>query len=252
MLVLQITDTHLFPERDATLLGVCTQASLDAVLDAALGERRPDLIVATGDLAQIGHVDSYRNFIASVRQRYAGPLLCVPGNHDTGREFTDVLPTAAHSCAEWTVVGVDTHVDDEVGGSIAEAELARLERDLEGGAGYLLVVGHHAPINVDTTWLDEQRIDNGAALLALLSRYNVRGYVFGHVHQVFDRCVDGVRLLASPSTCFQFAAGSSEFGIDPAQPGYRWLELGADGTLSTSVGRLQNYELKLDLTDTQY
>ena len=93
---------------------------------------------------------------------------------------------------------------------------------------------------------------NGDALLALLSRYNVSGYVFGHVHQVFDRCVDGVRLLASPSTCFQFAAGSSEFGIDPAQPGYRWLELGTDGTLSTSIGRLTNFDLKLDLTDTQY
>ena len=46
------------------------------------------------------------------------------------------------------------------------------------------------------------------------------------------------RMLASPSTCVQFAPGSDEFRVDHKQPGFRRLCLGKDGSLSTGVDRI--------------
>ena len=53
-----------------------------------------------------------------------------------------------------------------------------------------------------------------------------------------DRRVGRLRILASPSTCFQFAPGSERFTLDDAEPGWRWLTLHADGAIETRVGRL--------------
>jgi Icc protein len=44
-----------------------------------------------------------------------------------------------------------------------------------------------------------------------------------------------LRLLSTPSTCAQFRPGSDSFAIDERPPGYRWLDLRADGRLDTEV-----------------
>ena len=109
--VLQVTDCHLFPDPRATLLGVETQASLAAVLRAACRERRPDALLATGDIAQDASPETYGLFLDTVRAHFDGPLLCVPGNHDHGADLRPppCLATTSNS-GDWRIVGVDTHV----------------------------------------------------------------------------------------------------------------------------------------------
>jgi Icc protein len=72
------------------------------------------------------------------------------------------------------------------------------------------------------------------------------------VHQQVDVVHHGLALLATPSTCFQFEPGSRRFAIDRSadsgRPGYRWLELHADGRVRTEVGRC-DLTLNIDLTD---
>lgn len=239
--LLQITDTHLFPAPRDTLLGVRTFATFSAVLDQALAEGAPDALIASGDIAQDAQVPTYERFLDAVRRRFAGPCLCVPGNHDAGRVFAGILPTAALHLPGWDVLGIDTHIEGEVGGAVAQAELDRLAADLARcGATNALVVGHHCPLRVQAAWLDAHRIANGEALLALLNEGGrARAYVGGHIHQEFDAAAGTVRVLASPSTCFQFAPRSERFTIDDdAPPGYRWLTLHEDGGIATRVGRL--------------
>ena len=55
-----------------------------------------------------------------------------------------------------------------------------------------------------------------------------------------------LRLLASPSTCVQFAPGSEEFQVDRSAPGYRWLRLHADGRLDTGVSRVTGIHFEVD------
>ena len=250
--VLQVTDCHLLPDPDATLLGVRTAASLAAVLDAAVAERTPDAVLATGDLAQAGVQATYELFLATIDRYYDGPLLCVPGNHDHGATFERVLPTDVLQLGDWLLVGVDTHVDEVVGGTVGEDELARLSGVLDnGGAGSnVLVAGHHCPVALGSPWLDIHRIDNGGKLLTVIAAAGAKAYVFGHIHQeaqVHDPA--SVPLYGTPSTCFQFATDTPTFALDDAQPGYRWLHLGADGSLDTEVRRLDGYDLALDPHD---
>lgn len=245
--VLQVTDCHLFPDPRATLLGVNTQASLAAVLRAACGERRPDALLATGDIAQDASPDTYRLFLDTVRAHFDGPLLCVPGNHDHGATFAAALPCDDLEIGNWRVLGVDTHVDDVVGGRVGSDELARLSDALDG-AGPTLVVGHHCPVAIGTPWLDVHRIEDGEALLRALAGATVPAYAFGHIHQEADVALP-TRLLGTPSTCFQFAVDTDGFAIDDAKPGYRWLHLAEDGSVATEVRRIADYPLTINLRD---
>jgi Icc protein len=63
----------------------------------------------------------------------------------------------------------------------------------------------------------------------------VRALTFGHVHQEYDDDYEGIRILATPSTCRQFAPGSDEFAVDDRPPAYRRFELGPNGDLKTEV-----------------
>ena len=244
--VLQITDCHLFPSSDARLLGVATFESLQAVLAAACAERAPDAVLATGDIAEQPSPDTYRLFLAAVRRYSDAPLLCVPGNHDHGATFAAELPTEDLQLGRWRLIGIDTHVDDVVGGEVAEAELHRLAA---APPGPTLVAGHHCPLPIGCDWLDAHRIANGPALLEAMAAASSAAYVFGHIHQPFERqhTVAGSRRMAvygTPSTCYQFAVGSPHFAIDDASPGWRWLELGADG-VRTAVRRA-DYALAIE------
>ena len=246
--ILQVTDCHLFAEPGATLLGVRVRDSLEAVLRAACAERTPDALLATGDLAQRPSAATYGLFLATVREHFDGPLLCVPGNHDHGAPFAAALPTEDLRLGAWRLLAVDTHQDDVVGGTVAQRELERLAAVLDGD-GPALVAGHHCPVATGCPWLDEHRIDNGEALLDLLAAAEARAYVFGHIHQPFEQARgEGPPLYGTPSTCFQFAQDAT-FGIDDKKPGYRWLVLDAQGGVRTRVERVTDYPLRIDLTD---
>ena len=249
--VLQVTDCHLLPSPDATLLGVRTADSLAAVLGAACAERTPDAVLATGDLAQAPAPATYELFLTTLARYYAGPLLCVPGNHDHGATFAAALPTADLPLGPWVLAGVDTHIDDEVGGAVSPGEMVRLRGALSGDdrdGRRLVVAGHHCPVELGCPWLDVHRIDNGEELLDVMAGAGVRAYVFGHIHQEAEPH-GRVPLYGTPSTCFQFSGDTPSFAIDDAKPGYRWLRLGRDGSIDTEIRRLDDYDLGLDLTD---
>jgi Icc protein len=245
--VLQITDLHLFAEPGRELLGVVTDASLAAVLDQALAEVTPAALLVTGDVTQEGELDGYRRALAIVRERFSGPSVWLPGNHDLSATLSESgVPTGALTLGDWQIVTVDTHVDDQVEGHIEPAELDRLAQVLDDSdAAHVLVCGHHHPLPIGTPWLDGQVIDNAEALLALLERHeSVRGYLFGHVHQTVESRQGRLDIIGSPSTCFQFEAGSAQFSIAALSPGYRWLDLGADGSISTEVERVDHIRVQ--------
>ena len=63
VLLVQLTDSHLFAEADGRLLGMDTAASLQRVVDLVLHEQPcVDLVLATGDLSQDGSLASYTRF----------------------------------------------------------------------------------------------------------------------------------------------------------------------------------------------
>ena len=96
-------------------------------------------------------------------------------------------------------------------------------------------------------------IDNPDGLFAAIDRHDcVRGVLWGHVHQTYEGSRNGVRLMASPSTCVQFAPGEEDFKVDHEPPGFRILALHADGSIQSQVVRTGTMPEGVELASTGY
>ncbi|WP_447863869.1 3',5'-cyclic-AMP phosphodiesterase [Kluyvera sichuanensis] len=259
--VLQITDTHLFAEKDETLLGVNTWASYHAVLQAIHASARDvDLVVATGDLAQDHSSAAYQHFADGIAS-FAAPCVWLPGNHDFQPSMYSTLQDAGISPAKrvlvgenWQILLLDSQVFGVPHGELSEFQLEWLEKRLaEAPDRHTLLLLHHHPLPAGCSWLDQHSLRNAGALDNVLVRYpRVKNLLCGHIHQELDVDWNGRRIMATPSTCVQFKPHCANFTLDTVSPGWRWLELYDDGSLTTEVCRLAGCEFHPDTASEGY
>lgn len=241
--VLHLTDPHLFAEPDGELRGTVTAASLQTVLDHYnAGDWRAKRVLVTGDLIQDDSPEAYERFrelLLPLNLR----VHCVPGNHDIRDLMQAVCRQPPFSyCAweeigNWLIVGIDSCVRGDAGGEVTTHELDRLSSIVTGSsAKHVMVCLHHPPVKMGSRWLDTVGLKNGDEFLERLRMLGrVRVAAFGHVHQEFDTEHDGIRIIATPSTCRQFKPGSDNFAVDENPPAYRRFELHADGSVETKL-----------------
>ena len=246
--VLHITDCHLV-EPGQTLLGVDTQASLEAVLAQAKAQHACDVVVASGDLVHEGSAAIYQRFLSTVRRFFDVPLLCLPGNHDVLANMHQAkLPMQALTLGSWLIAPLDSHVDNEPSAYITPDDLLDLTQAMAASdAQHLLLATHHPLVVIGAPWLDKDRILRAEELMTAIVASpgaKLRGTIFGHAHQEIEVTSEQGPLLGSPSTCFQFAPMSAKFTLDDKPPGYRWLTLAADGCITTKLERLTTHSFK--------
>ena len=239
--VLQVTDSHLYSDPTTVKNGINPHRSLDKVLGSALLEHAADAIIHTGDMAHEALESTYESFLDMLRKHSLAPLICTPGNHDLTDPFNSVCPTTDLVLGEWLITGIDSHTDQEVGGHLTTSDLQTFEEKIAQSQHYSLVATHHPPHPIGVTWLDNHRIDNGQELLDLCAgNKQVRALVCGHVHQASEKTHDSLDLMTTPSTCWQFGEQSTTFQLSDRSPGWRWIFLHDNGTITTEVGRLPN------------
>ena len=216
MRVLHLTDPHLFADRNGSLRGAVTYETLQAVIrHYRQSDFEADLVALTGDIIQDDSAGAY----AHCRELLTAldlPVYCVPGNHDVRYLMRDALPNPPfYYCGSlergnWLIVGIDSCSAGRAGGKIAERELRRMEEAIAASsAGHVLICLHHPPVPMRSKWLDSVGLDNG-----------------GH---------DGIRLIATPSTCRQFLPRADEFAVDDRPPAYRRIELRHDGSVDVEL-----------------
>lgn len=259
VLLVQLSDSHLFAEADGALLGMTTRASLTAVVDRVLAEQpQIDLVLATGDLSQDGTVQSYEAF-RQASDRLDAPKRWLPGNHDELREMaiaaqqSNVLDPVV-DIGNWRVTMLDSAVPGSVPGYLEDKQLQLLAQALsEAPQRHHLICLHHHPVPIGAAWMAPIGLRNPEALFSVLERFpQARALLWGHVHQEFDQMHEGLRLMASPSTCIQFAPNSEDFALDSKAPGYRWLRLFDDGQIETGVSRIDADLFDVDLSGAGY
>ncbi|MBS7326540.1 MAG: 3',5'-cyclic-AMP phosphodiesterase [Thiopseudomonas sp.] len=257
--LIQITDSHLFAEPAGNLLGLPTRASLEAVVQLAALEH-PDtrLVLATGDISQDATLESYQHFVQQIGLINA-PMRWLPGNHDEAQVQLQASAGADWSqpvtdLPGWRIIMLDSSVSGAVFGQLLPEQLQLLDDALSSaGERHVLVCMHHHPVPISCRWLDNLGLRNADAFFSVLDRFaNVRAVLWGHIHQELDIERQGVRLLATPSTCIQFAPHSDEFALDRLLPGYRWLRLHANGRIETGVSRLQQLDYTIDFSQNGY
>ncbi len=246
--LIQFSDTHLSADPGERLRGVASLPALEAAIaDAQRRCPRHDGVLLTGDLVQDDPA-GYR-WIRSAFETSTVPVMAIAGNHDLPAQMRTVL---AHrpfhvggevSFGSWLVVLLDTWVEHSAAGRLGAQQLVHLGTVLTANPNrHVLLCLHHHPLVMRSHWLDKVGLEDAEQLLALVRQHsNVRGVVWGHVHQALDCLISGVRFMASPSTCAQFLPGSEHFAIDNRPPGYRILELMPDGTIATEVVWLDSY-----------
>jgi len=254
--LIQFSDLHLFGEASGRLRGVATLPSLQAVVaEANRRSHRADGILLTGDLVQ-DDPEGYR----WVRQVFGGsrvPVLCLAGNHDLPDHMRASLRGAPFKLGghtefgSWLVVMLDSWVQNDAGGRIGAQQLSYLREVLRAHRSHHVLVSlHHHPIAMRSEWLDRVGLYDSDEFMSIVRQHsNVRGVLWGHVHQSLDSFIHGTRFMATPATCAQFEPGSVDFAIDDRPPGYRVLELMPDGTIATEVCWLENYSQNAGVAD---
>lgn len=258
--IIQFTDTHLFAQADKCLAGVNTRDSYLAVKKQAISQHRDtDLILHTGDLCQEPDVTTYQWFADDITSLNR-PVYCLPGNHDDPKLMQHTLGVGSVHCCDyvdvgaWRLIFLSTAVYGSAHGYLSQESLLRMRVLLEVATTLsVLICLHHNPLPMGSQWLDTMTVGNGEDLMATLVEYKqVKAVLHGHVHQASDREFKGIRILSTPSTCFQFEPSSDEFSLDALTPGYRWLLLRNDGEIESGVDRLAELPAGFEQDTTGY
>lgn len=264
--LLQITDSHLFADSQKRLLGMDTDESFLAVVSLAMAENKEKVIsgiLATGDIAQDASERAYQ-YYQEVISQFNAPVLWLPGNHDNIQTMRTCLAESKvliSPCTQifgnWAVVMLDSSVLTEVYGHLDDENLQYLSAELAKLSNkHVMVCLHHHPVNCGSYWLDGHNLKNAPALWDVLHQFsNVKALVWGHIHQDFFSVhyfgETSFPCFAPPSTCIQFKPRCDDFALDNLNPGYRWFDLYADGTVQTGVSRTsQNFDI--DMLSTGY
>ncbi len=258
--LLQITDTHIYADPAGELLGLNTLDSCERVLAMVQArEDNADLVVATGDLTHDGSEAGYR-LLRDALKKIDLPVYCLPGNHDSAATLKNLMDEGqirtlrALEHGDWSLVFLDSTVPGSETGHLADGELEHLRHYLASHRQRpTLVCMHHQPVPVGSAWIDTMTLDNPAPFFAIIdANPQVKGVLWGHIHQPFEQQRKGVRLIGSPSTCVQFKPQSDVFTLDDTPPGYRWLELYADGAITTGIRRVDAYTSGIDMESPGY
>ncbi|PCI20356.1 MAG: 3',5'-cyclic-AMP phosphodiesterase [Piscirickettsiaceae bacterium] len=252
--ILQISDSHLFASTNEQLVGINTDESFLAIVELAKQHSwPPDFIFLTGDLSQDSSNDAYQRLISHLKPLGVSCYV-LPGNHDDPEMLRNIFskPDFLYQpflhTENWLFAFLNTAIPNEEGGILYEQEIIELEQQINAHPEKnILVCLHHQLQPVNSRWLDTMAVRNPGLLIDLLARYpNIQGIIHGHVHQEFTSNINGTPIYSTPSTCFQFKPNSNDFAIDDTAPGYRWLELGKQGNIRTSIVRLKKTPDSLD------
>jgi 3',5'-cyclic AMP phosphodiesterase CpdA len=218
MLIVQISDFHVAAP-GARSAGTDAAATLAlCVRNVARMDPPPDVVLATGDLAEQGKLAEYRR-VRELLAALAVPVYIIPGNHDDRKALRTAFADHAYLRGgegsiyyaledyDLGLIALDTLVPAADGGKLDALQLAWLEATLRRLAGReLLVFMHHPPIMTGIRCMDEIALEptSVARLGDLVAQHGrVERIVCGHVHRSIQARWNGTLVSICPSTAYQ-------------------------------------------------
>lgn len=234
MLIAQVTDTHIKADGrlaygrvdSAEKLARCVE-HLNHLPD------RPDIVLMTGDLVDMGRPEEYAVFRRLIAP-FEMPVYVIPGNHDdrdamrqafTDHEYLPAQGAYLHYVIEpypIRLIGLDTTIPGQAGGEMCRERLAWLEARLrEEPDRPTVIFMHHPPFLTGLKNMDVQNCQGGAVLGALIERHpQVIRVLCGHVHRAIQLHWHGVTASIAPSPSHSVAYdlredASHDFKLEP-------------------------------------
>lgn len=216
MLLCQISDPHIV-EKGALAYGrIPTAQLLEKCIRKILAlPRRPDAVVATGDLTDHGTPAEYE-LLAELLAPLTMPLYLVAGNHDEREALKKAFPAHPHLNGEdgfvqyvvddfdVRLVVVDTTIPRAPGGELCERRLQWLDRTLAASRRPTIVAQHHPPYVTGLSVMDRMGFANPDDEAAVIARHpHVERVLCGHVHRISQARFGGTIASTCPSTAHQ-------------------------------------------------
>jgi Icc protein len=211
MLIAQISDTHLgfVPDDPDEMNARRLRAVLDHLFVAL--PRRPDLLLATGDLTERGDQASYRR-LRTMLDTVPVPVLCTVGNHDLRANFSAVFDHIPLNegfvqyvvdTDELRIVMLDSLEEGRHGGAFCETRAAWLAARLaEAPDRPTLIVLHHPPFPTGIPWMTTDPREPWVHRLAdtIRGHRQIVGMVCGHIHRAIFGRLEDVTVAVCPSS----------------------------------------------------
>jgi 3',5'-cyclic AMP phosphodiesterase CpdA len=214
--LLHLSDTHLLAAGQRLAGRFDTAVNLARTLDAveAMGIR-PDAIVFTGDLTDLGQPEAYtalRHAVEPVAERLGAPVVWVAGNHDERpalrRQLLDLEPTEEPVTGVWDLGGLrlialDSTVPGWHHGDLDTAQLEWLRNELATPAplGTVLAL-HHPPLPSHVPLFDILELRDQGRLAEAIAGTDVRAILAGHLHYSTSGTFAGVPVSVAAATCY--------------------------------------------------
>lgn len=191
---IHITDTHLVAQGQA-LYGLDPYRRLARCIDSVIAEHGDAaLCVVTGDLADTGHPDAYRQ-LAQQLGRLPMPVFPILGNHDSRERFREhfpQVPVDANGFVQYEVaIGgyrglfLDTNEPGVSHGVLCEQRAQWLAERLAQSDEPVLLFMHHPAFALGIPSMDRIALLDPAPLRRALQgqEQRIRHLFFGHVHR---------------------------------------------------------------------
>lgn len=183
---------------------------------------QPDLILATGDLANDARPEEYAA-LAPLLADPPAPLFLVPGNHDNRdllrAAFPGHLYLPRQGKLSYTIetfplrlVVFDSAEQGKTGGTFAEADAQWLEATLAAAPGAPTIVAlHHPPFLSHERLFDRISLDGREAFAAVIGRHRqVQLVIAGHHHRAVVGRVAHAPAVVAPATAYTYSMALRE------------------------------------------
>lgn len=218
--VLHLSDLHVVAPPSLVSGRLDTAGLLESAIDRILadlpGLAPVDVALVTGDISDDGTPESYA-IARRELDRLGLPLLVLPGNHDRREPlraaFADTVAMPRTGPIDWAadigelrVVGLDTLVEGQSGGTVTDATLAHLSTEIRGAAGRpVLVAMHHPPFRTGIRFMDRIGLDRAGDMARAMSAVDgPLRVVAGHVHVPMTGILGAHAVCIAPSICSGF------------------------------------------------
>ena len=218
MLFVQLSDLHMRPRgRAAQRVSETNVWTARAFEIAPALTPKPELIVISGDLADLGFEEEYAE-LAQLLDGVNVPVRAVPGNHDRRIEMRAALAPILDfdgdsqflefywRGAAFDIIGLDTLVEGTSSGALCRSRLDRLSRCLtEANGRPVVIVMHHPPFATGISHMDRMGLQEGAGAFAeiVAAHPNIERILCGHVHRAVQRRFAGAYAQIAPSVAHQ-------------------------------------------------
>ncbi|KAG0188598.1 hypothetical protein DFQ28_004643 [Apophysomyces sp. BC1034] len=225
MLLAQITDLHIKRVGALAYRRVDTAACLSRCVERLNAlVPRPDAVLVTGDLTDLGTEDEYRH-LAQRLAPLAMPVYLMIGNHDSRDAlltvFDDDYLHVGNPFVQYTVdvgavriIALDSKQPRQNAGTLCDARLEWLEQQLDAARDRPVVIAlHHPPFDTGIGYMDNIGLEphSRARLSALVSAHpNVERILCGHLHRSVHVRFAGTIASSTSSIAHQVVLNVSE------------------------------------------